>query len=554
MKKTSILMLVLALFALPTIILAETAPQATEFSISNVTVYSGRALVERRATLSLPAGESTYSVTDLPEQLMDNTLLVYKADKDAPFLIKEFEFKEIEAAVVLKEEEKKLKDSLNTLLDEQKSKEDRLEVLKAKVKFYNDLTAKSSTDAGQAIGQKEVNVKNISDVLAFASAGLESVMKEKRTIDKRLVTIKDEINIIQSQLSELYTKNTKRSKVLFIRAASTVPVNAEVRIKYVVPNAYWYPSYECNFIFDQGVIDAGYYAMVSQNTGEKWNRVKMTIASGTPLYDVSLPVVNPWILNEQQNYYSGGAQTKRSMAKSAAPMAMAEAADYAAPAESYAAPAPVAATFQQDELNIKANLTGKFDVSDTGEIKKVMIKEMKLKKNDMFYTAVPTQNEAAYLTIEFENNDDMIMVPGEVSLYMDGNYSGKANIDANVRKGEKLKFSFGIDENIKLKKEKLQEKKGESGVFGSDKKTDFGYRLTAENYKSKDVTLYIKEPLPFSENDKIKVEVYETSMKPTEIEDRGVYVWKVALKAGEKKEITYRFKVTHPKDMNVNGI
>jgi uncharacterized protein (TIGR02231 family) len=553
MKKTILITSVLSILFTSVLLFAETAAVPADFSISNVTVYSGRALVERKATLSLSAGENYFAVSDLPAQLMDNTLLVYKGDKEASFLIKEFEFKEIEAAVVLKEEEKKLKDKLNLLTDEQKSKEDRLEVLKAKAKFYTDLTAKSSTEAGQAIGQKEVSVKNISDVLAFAATGLEAVMKEKRTIDKRLVVIKDEINIIQSQLSELYTKNTKRSKVLFIRTASNVAASADIRIKYVVPDAYWYPSYECNYIFDQGVIDAGYYAMISQNTGEKWNRVKLTIASGTPLYDVSLPVPYPWIVDERKNYYSGGAE-KRSMMKSA-PVAMAEAYDSAAESGLAAsAAAPVAATFQQDELNIKANLTGKFDVSDTGEVKKVLIKEMKLKKNEIFYTAVPTQNEAAYLTIDFENNDEMIMVPGEVSLYMDGNYSGKANINANVRKGEKLKFSFGIDENIKLKKEKLQEKKGESGIFGSDKKTDFGYRLTAENYKSKDVTLYIKEPLPFSENDRIKVDVYETSLKPDAIEDRGVYVWKVTLKAGEKKEITYRFKITHPKDMNVNGI
>jgi uncharacterized protein (TIGR02231 family) len=266
---------------------------------------------------------------------------------------------------------------------------------------------------------------------------------------------------------------------------------------------------------------------------------------------VTLPEPQPWILNEAQNYYSAGG-AKRSMAKSA-PMSMA--ADSAMAEEVYeAAPVPVAATFQQDELNIKANLTGRFDVSDNGEVKKALIKDMKLKKTEIFYTVVPSHNESAYLTVEFENNDEMVMVPGEVSLYMDGNYSGKANISQSVRKGEKLKFSFGIDENIKLKKEKLQEKKGESGVFGSDKKTDFGYRLTAENYKSKDVTLYIKEPLPFSENDRIKVDVYETSLKADSIEDRGVYVWKVTLKPGEKKEITYRFKVTHPKDMNVNGI
>jgi uncharacterized protein (TIGR02231 family) len=210
--------------------------------------------------------------------------------------------------------------------------------------------------------------------------------------------------------------------------------------------------------------------------------------------------------------------------------------------------------YKSDELGIKAVLSGRFDVLNTGEVKKASIKEMKLKRKDIYYTAVPSRNEAAYLTVEFENNDDMLMMPGETSLSIDGNYSGKANIDSNIRKGETLKFSFGIDENIKVIKTKLQEKKGESGIFGSDKKLDFGYRITVENYKAKEAPIYIKEPLPFSENDKIKVEMYESSDKPDYEEDRGIKVWKINLKPGEKKEITYRFRVTYPKDMNVSGL
>lgn len=519
-----------------------------------VTVYQGRALVERKASADLQTGEAVFTVSGLPQGMYQNTLLVYKEDKDAPFLIKEFDLKDVEAKVVLSSEEKRLKTKLENLNEQLKSKQDRVEVLKNKIKFYSDMSAKTSEQAAGAIGVKTVDVKNTGDVLTFISSGMESSMKEKRSCEEQAVKLQDDINVTQSELSDLYVKNTGTSKVLRIRLAAASPVKAEIRIKYIVPDAGWYPSYECNYDPEHGVIEAKYYANIQQSTSEKWDDTKIAIATGSPLYDVTLPVPQPWVLSERQRVYENKVMMMKSEAAPAV-MLQEDSAGGNAANSSRAKPAPEAVeNYQYDELGMKANLTGRFDVSNTGEVKKAAIKEMKLKRRDIFYTAVPSQNEAAYLTVEFENSDDMIMLPGETSLYIDGNYSGKASITENIRKGQSLKFAFGIDENLKIKKEKLQERKGESGIFGSEKKSDFGYRITVENYKAKDAVIYIKEPLPFSEDDRIKVELYEASEKIYSEEDRGVKVWKVSLKPGDKKEITYRFRVTSPKDMAVEGL
>jgi uncharacterized protein (TIGR02231 family) len=521
--------------------------------ISSVTVFQGRALVERSALVDLASGDTQFEIAGLPPELYDNTLLVYKEDKDAPFLVKEFEYRQVEEVVVLKDAETKLKAKLDELQELLKSKQDRLEILSNKIKFYSDISAKTSGQAAENLGTKSVDVKNTGEVLAFISLGMENSLKEKRAVQAAVIKVNDDIKIIQSKLTDVYSKNTGASKILNVRLSSSVPVKARLIIKYIVPNAGWYPYYECNYISSDGIIEAKYYAMIQQSTGEKWNNTKIVVATGSPLYDVTLPAANPWIVEEQQFRAYSGAQMKMSMAAAPAPSVMTgeAAADNAVqPAQ----PPQAVDNYKSDELGIKAVLSGRFDVLNTGEVKKASIKEMKLKRKDIYYTAVPSRNEAAYLTVEFENNDDMLMMPGETSLSIDGNYSGKANIDSNVRKGETLKFSFGIDENIKVIKTKLQEKKGESGIFGSDKKLDFGYRITVENYKAKEAPIYIKEPLPFSENDKIKVEMYESSDKPDYEEDRGIKVWKINLKPGEKKEITYRFRVTYPKDMNVSGL
>ncbi|MCE5300973.1 MAG: mucoidy inhibitor MuiA family protein [Spirochaetia bacterium] len=525
------------------------------FTANSVTVYRNRAEIEKKTMIDLPSGETVYTVKGLPAGMYDNSLVVFKQDRDAPYLVKEYEFREVETAVVLKEAQQKLKDRLTALQEELRAKEDRMKVLEVKIKYYNDLSARAVSQTSEAIGLKEISVKNTGDVLVFIATGLETAMKEKRAQEKAMQKLRDDISITQSELAEVNERNTAPSKELTIRLACNAPVRADLRLKYQVPDAGWYPAYEADYISDKAVIEGKYYAMVYQSTDEKWENVKLTAATGSPLEDVTLPVPVPWIVRETQRVravlYKSGSMAKTGAAPAPASEAMME--DKAYNMAEAKAPESVDRVLQ-GELNIRATLTGRFDISNTGEIKRVPIKEMKLKRKDSFYTVVPSMNEAAYLTAEFENNDEMVMAPGEVSLYMDGNYSGKSNIQNSVRKGESLKFSFGIDENIKVNREKLQEKKGESGIFGNERKVDFGYRLTVENYKQRDITVSIKEPMPFSENDRIKAEMYETSDRAYTDEDRGIRVWNVTLKPGEKKEITYRVRVSFPGDMEVEGI
>ena len=76
-------------------------------------------------------------------------------------------------------------------------------------------------------------------------------------------------------------------------------------------------------------------------------------------------------------------------------------------------------------------------------------------------------------------------------------------------------------------------------------------KANPENYKDKKITVYIEEPMPFSEDTDIKVDIYEKSIKEHEKKDRGIYVWKFKLDPNEKKEFKYKFRIIYPKDASV---
>ncbi|HNZ28947.1 MAG TPA: DUF4139 domain-containing protein, partial [Candidatus Goldiibacteriota bacterium] len=208
----------------------------------------------------------------------------------------------------------------------------------------------------------------------------------------------------------------------------------------------------------------------------------------------------------------------------------------------------------KNELSMKVEMRGRFTIASNGEPKRVFLKNMKFDTAGMYYSAVPSQNDAAYLTAEIENKDELSLMPGEMAVYLDGDYSGKQQIGKIINTRDKLTVSFGIDENIKIKREITDKKSGDRGLFGGDNGIDYGFKITVENFNKKEADVEIKEPMPISQHDKIKAEVYKASDECVKKNENGICAMKFKLAAGAKKVITYRIKVTYPKDMNVEGL
>ncbi|MBN2754544.1 MAG: DUF4139 domain-containing protein [Candidatus Goldbacteria bacterium] len=519
--------------------------------ISGVTVYSNTAYVERNFTASLAKGETLLAITDLPVGMVENTLSVKKAG-DGAFLIKEFEYKEVLSKAVFEQKEKELRASLEAIKAEIVSYEDKIKVNESKIKALESINAKSADEVSKALATKDVSVTNLDSIIKFAVKGLEQAYKDKRAGEKKLKELKEKAAVIESELSSVRAGNLKRNKVLFIRVdSSAVLADAGITVKYAVYNSGWYPSYEANYTPAVSAAEVAYNAVVYQQSGEEWKNVKLTVSTGNKQHNINIPEPAPWILRERQVY-----KAKMMMSRpEAAPAAMAMDTAVMAEAQEAYAEAPAAYNaIMENELSMKVEMKGRFNVPSNGEPKSVFLKNMKFDTAGMYYSAVPSRNDAAYLTAEIENKDELSLMPGEMAVYLDGDYSGKQQIGKVINTGDKLTVSFGIDENIKIKREITDKKTGDRGLFGNDNGADYGFKITVENFNKKEAQLEIKEPMPVSQHDKIKVEVYKASEECVEKDEKGICTLKFKLGAGQKKVITYRVKVTYPKDMNVEGL
>ena len=78
-----------------------------------------------------------------------------------------------------------------------------------------------------------------------------------------------------------------------------------------------------------------------------------------------------------------------------------------------------------------------------------------------------------------------------------------------------------------------------------------GYKITVRNLKRNSVNVVMRDQIPVSKSQKVKVHIEEIDPIPENQEEenqRGFLTWRLKLKPGEKKVITVKYIIRLPKD------
>jgi uncharacterized protein (TIGR02231 family) len=94
----------------------------------------------------------------------------------------------------------------------------------------------------------------------------------------------------------------------------------------------------------------------------------------------------------------------------------------------------------------------------------------------------------------------------------------------------------------------------DTGLTNSGKRITYEYLITIQNNKKTTERVIVADQIPLSRNEKIVVKQLAPApgeLKPT---DEGSLKWSLDLKPGEKRELTVKFTIEHPNDVNVAGL
>ncbi len=161
-----------------------------------------------------------------------------------------------------------------------------------------------------------------------------------------------------------------------------------------------------------------------------------------------------------------------------------------------------------------------------------------------FYEASPALAKNAYLKATIKNPGPEPILRGPVTIFVNGGFAGDGRLDTTAPGGT-LQLPFGADEDIKLVYKVLPETKV-NGVFSKDEVTTYKVVMEVANYKKRKITVMLREPMPRSQNEDIKIEFVKASFMAEDKDDANILRWKVTIAPGRTRSVEFVYKITRP--------
>jgi len=170
------------------------------------------------------------------------------------------------------------------------------------------------------------------------------------------------------------------------------------------------------------------------------------------------------------------------------------------------------------------------------------------------YVSAPLIDEQVHLRASIENTTERVLLNGDANIFLSSEYVGTTRVKSTAPM-EKFKVFLGIEDNIKVKRE-LIERNVEKGnaLQGNIRRISYAYRISVHNYSGVPRRVVIRDHLPVSQHERVKVKVQNLQPVPTEHTKLELITWKFSLAADGEQKIEYRFVVEHPHDVRVIGL
>jgi hypothetical protein len=569
--------------------------------VSDVIVYRGQALVTRTIEVELPAGSSEIIVTDMPDRLVTDSL---SAKGPEGVSIASVRYREKKTTEDTREEVKELESKIEQVKKNQFLTKRDLDIANWFFERFSgrwDLFANVGQDDPNRVPIQPQAIESLADYLeAKAIKYHENVVaseSRQQDLEKELKNLERELNKLRSQVSSFereavisLTQNKKGSPIL--------------KFSYLVDAANWLAQYNLRAQPASGSVTIEYNALVFQTSGEDWNDVTVQLSTAQPAMIATTPGVEPMEVKLGQptsslSRFKRLAEDKiEKDASSGYARAEPEYRDLSQQMEYNIAmrhQAGVKGKAGEEMLNKAAVAQQVMELqADLDEVQVIKAQTMRIGrvegvsvtydipgrlsvpsktaqqlvnitsfdcKADFYAVGSPILTDYVYLQGDISNNSDTILLAGPASMYRDDEFAGKGNIDL-VTMGEKFTAGFGVDSQIRISRE-FKDKKVDT-LFGNRIDT-FNYRIAIENYKNTNVKLQLLERIPYTKDEELQIQAFETNTPLSKdpdyvrtLKDKGILRWDLQLApnmvADKARVVTYSYTMKYDKGMQIQPV
>lgn len=543
-----------------------------EAPISQVIVFTDRAQITRRGSIHLESGAQDLIISGLPATLDENSL---RASGSGTVAVKILgvESKERPLEKTPHQEVRDVQDELQIAVDEGLALKKRGEVLEGRLQTVRELADSSAKRFAKGLAEGKTSLENTAQLLDFVQAQQQSINDERAALEKEMRANSERQAMLKNRLGQWMGAQKASEHCVTVAVESAGVGDFDLEVNYTVHGASWTPLYDARVqllppaspdSLLEGKLQLSYIAKITQNTGEDWNNVNLTISTAQPSLGTLPPKLEPLYVDVYRPVYAsppamaapmaGGVKRR---ARAMAEFAVEEETDMigAVEAPMMAAPSPIEA--EQETAKVESSGAGvsyelprRLNVPSDGQPHRgtIAVPEFPVRLD---YQAIPRRTEFAYLRATVTNDSGLSLLFGQANIYRDGAFIGTSNLPQTASGGE-FKLFLGPDEQVKARRE-LTKREVDKNFIGNVRRQNFAYKIEVENLKAHRVELTVFDQIPVSRHEQIKVKPHHPAPHP-ETDDLGEMTWKLNLPAGTKRELHSDYVVESPRDMTLTGL
>ena len=268
--------------------------QNPESKVTNVTLFLSGAQVTRSAQSLLPAGITELTFSGLSENIDANTIrltgegnfTIISVNSRVNYLKTQKTLKDEEAITAKKKQ-------LETLLEDIASQQGVLAIEENLLK------------ANQKIGspEKGATTLELKSAADFFRARFTELSEKKLALTRKAEITREELNRIDDQLGEASKEDVKPTGEIMVQVMTKEPMQAKFRLSYLVRTASWKPEFDLRLDDISQPLELSRRAKISQNSGEEWKDIKLTLSTGNPNESGTEPKLSPWFIGGNYSSY-----------------------------------------------------------------------------------------------------------------------------------------------------------------------------------------------------------------------------------------------------------
>lgn len=521
--------------------------QPLSSAIKEVTVYNDRAAITRYAEIELGSGEHDLTFENLPVGLDDRSLQV-EVTGDTPVTLLDIS----STFHYVANEEQLTKDAqqIKVLKANLVKKENQLAVISNQAEFTEQIRDSILSEDEKA---NRPSAEEAKEVVLFFTSMQEQLLTQQRQLNNEKQLLVRSLSVLQQKAYEARHQEKTRTKQVRVNVRVPKAETVKLALTYMVSDAGWYPTYDARFDSKDQKLSLSYLGNVFQETGEDWRKVKLTLSTAQPMRGGVMPTLSAWVLKPYVPIATMGNDKREMLSETsryyAAPLYQ-EAASSVMEKKQVVAKKPRARVLQS-LTNASFILNEPTTLVSSEDVQKVSINSLDDLKTSLVYQVIPRLTPRAFLEARTKNNTAYPLLEGELNVFVDGRFVAKNKLNT-IMPEQDFSVNLGTDDALKVTYKELKRFSEKTGFTNSGERVTYDYLMTLQNNSNRLANVNIKDQIPVSQNEKIKVKLLTPSNIKADKE--GVLDWQVTIKPAEQLTIPVKFAVDYPVNTTIIGL